>query len=347
MRIARQPPGYFPRNPLEDPLYIPTPSRGYAFKPGVHHWYVTPEVSVAINISSDGLRDTTAAFARQSNYRVLSLGDSFTAGLAVAAEDTWSEQLERLLNGRNPHRAASVVNAGVPGYSPHQIRLRMEELLPIVHPNVVVYGFTTETYPRMFHSFGLYGGTLVRSDALPGLRTVGTGLLYSPYHRAWAREIDYWLNQHFQLGAHILYHARRVYEALNPPVFVADSRSLDANQIRRDMQPALDEMETMHRDATVLHVPFVVLMINMQRKDGTFRPQDSIYNRIVADECRRETLTCVDLLPELRRRASGRPVFRTPHDQHWTPEAHALAARALLQAIDGIKPVRARSSKHS
>jgi hypothetical protein len=337
MRAARLPPGYFARNPREDPLYIEHSSRGYTLKPGVHHQYVTPEVNVAINISSDGLRDTTVTFAKKADYRVLSIGDSFTMGLAVAVEDTWSEQLERLLNGRKPHRWASVVNSGVSGYGAHQIRLRLEELLPIVRPNLVVYGFTTETYTRMFHPTVLYGGTLVRSDALPGLRIVGTGLLYSPYQQAWMREIDYWLNQHLQLGAHILSHARRVYEALNPDAVPLDPlASLDATQIRRDMQPALEELAAMHRDVAAQHVPVVVLMINVQREDGTFRPQDTIYNGIVADECHREGLTCIDMLTELRRLASGRPIFRTPHDQHWTPAAHALAAQALLHAIGGI-----------
>lgn len=338
MRIARTPPGYFSRNPREDPLYIEHPTRGYTLKAGVHHQYVTPDVNVAINISSDGLRDTTIDFARTADYRVLSIGDSFTMGLAVAAEDTWSEQLERLLNDRVPHRSASVVNTGIPGYGARQIRLRMEEFLPTLRPNLVIYGFTTETYTRMFRPIVLYGGTLVRSDALPGLRIVGTGLLYSPWRQTWIRGLDFWLNQYFQLAAHILRHVRRIYEALHPDAVAPDPlASLDAEQIRRDMQPALHELAAMHRDVAARHIPFLVLLINVQREDGSFRPQDTIYNGFVMDECRREGLTCIDMLPELRRLALGRPIFRTPHDQHWTPSAHALAAQALLRAIDRLE----------
>lgn len=335
MRAMRLPPGYFPRNPREDPLYIEHPTRGYTLRPGAHHEYVTPEVHVAIDISADGLRDTALAVARNADYRVLSIGDSFTMGLAVASQDTWSAQFERLLAAGEPRRAVRVVNAGVPGYSARQIRLRLEELFPIIRPNLVVYGLTTETYTRMLRPIVLYGGTLVRSDALPGLRITEHGLLYSPYRRAWLREVDYWLNEHLQLGAHVLSRARLIYEMMNrrPGDSGDAAAAADPERIRRDMKPALEELAATHREVVAQGVLFIVLMINMQQADGTFRPQDAIYNRIVAGECRRDGMTCIDLLPELARRASGRPIFRTPHDQHWTPGAHALAARALLQTL--------------
>src|SRR6185436_1194550 len=165
-------------------------------------------------------------------------------------KDTWSEQLERLLAARDPAHSASVVNTGVPGYSARQIRLRLEELLSTVRPNVVVYGMTTETYTRMHHPIVLYGGTLVRSDALPGLRIVEHGLLYSPYHRAWMREVDYWLNQHFQLGAHVLYRLQRAYQATTHDAGEPEDlhATAEPQQIQRDMQPALAELATMRRD---------------------------------------------------------------------------------------------------
>lgn len=333
IRAVRLPPGYFPRLVREEGLYIDHPTRGYTLKPGAYHRYVTPEVDIPIAISSDGLRDTTVAFARTAGYRVLSVGDSFTMGLGVAADDTWSEQLERMLNGSG-RGSASVVNAGIPGYSARQVRLRMEDLLPLVRPNAVVYGLTAESYIRMLHPMVLYGGTLVSSRALPGLRITERGLLYSPYQHAWMRAADFWLNQHFHLGAHLLAHARRLYERLVPSaVPVEPLASLDPEQIRRDMQPAMDELAAMNREVVAQHIRFIVLIVNVQREDASFRPQDTIYNKVVADECRRDRITCIDMLPVLEQRAGGQPIFRRPHDQHWTPAAHALAAEALLSVL--------------
>src|ERR1700730_13786306 len=101
IRIARDPPGYVPVIHREDSLYASHPVRSYTIKPHAQHQYTTPEVSVSMDVSSDGFRDTTLAAARQADYRVLAVGNSFTMGLAVAAQDTWSKQIESLL-GETP-----------------------------------------------------------------------------------------------------------------------------------------------------------------------------------------------------------------------------------------------------
>ena len=329
MRIARDPPGYFPINHREDSLYAEHPVRGYTLKPRAHHQYVTPDLMVAIDVSSDGLRDTTLAEIARAPLRILAVGNSFTMGLAVANEDTWGKQLERLLNARDPRRRAHVVNAGVAGYSPRQIRERMEELLPVVRPQAVVFEFTTQTFGRMFHPNILFAGTLIRADVLPGIRAVPGGLLYSPYRQPWLRNLDYWLNRHFQLGAHILRRATIVIGAM-PQDSVNEA---DPAWIRRAMQPALGEIAAAHRTAVAQHVPFLVLFANPQLPDGRYAPLESLYNSIVSESCRRERMRCIDLLPALERESAGRPIFRTAHDQHWTPAAHALAARAVLDSI--------------
>lgn len=336
MRLLREPPGYFPINHREDSLYAADPVRGYTLKPGAHHRYVTPEVNVAIDVSSDGLRDTTLAEIQRAPRRILAVGNSFTMGLAVANEDTWGKQLERLLNARNARQNSHVVNAGVAGYSPLQIRQRMEQLLPIVKPRVVIYEFTTQTFGRMFHPNVLYDGTLIRADVLPGIRTVdgGAGLLYSPYKQRWLRTVDYWLNRHLQLGAHVLRRAGTMFGFM-PRDSVDES---DPAWIRRAMQPGLEEISAAHRFATQQRVPFLLLLANPQLPDGSYSPLESLYNAIVIERCRRDGIRYIDMLPALVRESRGRPMFRTVHDQHWTPAAHALAAQAVLDSISQHGP---------
>lgn len=334
VRALRNPPGHFPRNPREDPLYVADSVTAYALKPGAHHDYVTPELSTAIDVSSDGLRDTTAPAARKAPIRILSVGDSFTMGLAVTAQDTWSKQLERALAERL-HVSVVVLNAGVPGYSARQIRQRLERYLPRVAPQIVIYGFTVETFTRMQNPVVLFGGTLVRSDALPRIRVTPDGLLYSPFTRTWLRQLDFWLNEHFELGAHVLNRLRRIYDrAHHVEVGVLPaSQTLDPDTIGAHMRPALDEMRTMKRYAEAAGARFLVLLINMQRRDGSFRRQDSIYNATAMRECAELRLSCIDLLPALQREAAGAPVLRTRSDQHWTPRAHRIAAESLLPRV--------------
>ena len=329
MRIARDPPGYFPINHREDSLYVEHPVRGYTLKPGAHHRYVTPEVNVPIDVSSDGLRDTTLAAIARADVRILAVGNSFTMGLAVANEDTWGKQLERLLNDQHPRRASHVVNAGVAGYSPRQIRERLEELLPAVKPQAVVFEFTTQTFGRMFHPNILSAGTLIRADVLPGIREVPGGLLYSPYRQPWLRKLDYWLNRHFHLGAHLLRRGSTILGAM-PKDSVNES---DPAWIRRAMQPALRELSQAHQFVAARHLPFLVLLANPQLPDGSYSPLETLYNGLVIERCRQDGMRYIDMLPTLFRESRGRPIFRTVHDQHWTPAAHALAAKAVLDSI--------------
>jgi len=331
VRANLDPPGYVPLNHLEDPLYVPDPVRGYTLKPGAHSDYVTPDLDVDIDISADGLRDAPLADARRAHYRVLAVGDSFTMGLAVRQEDTWAEQLERLMNAAEPARASAVVNGGVPGYSPTQIRERLEELLPKVEPNVVVFGFVTETFVRMVRPLQLFGGTLVRSDAVPNMRATKTGILYSPFATSWIREIDFFLNRHWQFMAHVV---SRIYRATHPAVADDWQRiGLDPGVVREHMQSSLEELARASDLSRRAGAEFVVLLINLQDRGKSFGPRQFVYNRVVADYCAEQSLVCVDVLPELDQVAAGRSVFRTPSDQHWTPAAHAIAAQALLRVL--------------
>jgi len=339
VRLTRSPPGYFPGKPREDPLYVLDPVTGYALKAGAHHDYVTPEVHPSIDISSDGLRDTTAWAARQSPVRILSIGDSFTMGLAVDAKDTWSKQLEGLLRQRL-RKPVVVLNAGVPGYSARQIRLRLERYLPEVAPQIVIYGFTVETFTRMQNPLVFFGGTLVRSDALSGLRVAHGGLLYSPFKQPWLRSLDYWLNEHFELGAHALNKVRRLYDRMHHTeagVLLA-SQSLEPLAIQQSMQPALNEMKSMQIDAESSGAHFLVLLINVQTPGGSFRPQDSVYNATAMRACAAFGIACVDLLPALQLEAKGAPVLRTKSDQHWTPLAHRIAADSLMTRLRTLFP---------
>lgn len=67
---------------------------------------------IPLSINSLGFRDDEFAVHKPAGeLRVLALGDSFTYGWGVRAEDSWPERLERLLSGRRAG-PVQVVNAG-------------------------------------------------------------------------------------------------------------------------------------------------------------------------------------------------------------------------------------------
>lgn len=71
--------------------------------------------------------------------RVVCLGDSVIYGQGVRFADTFSQQLERLLNEVGPAPVRyEVLNCGLSGYSPTEERACLEEIAPLYHPQLVI-----------------------------------------------------------------------------------------------------------------------------------------------------------------------------------------------------------------
>lgn len=86
--------------------------------PGYHRHLPAYDVS----INSRGLRERpTLDFARTPNTtRILCLGDSFTFGAGVEANQTWPAQVEQRLNTSRNSGGYECINAGVCGYNSMQ-----------------------------------------------------------------------------------------------------------------------------------------------------------------------------------------------------------------------------------
>lgn len=100
-----------------------------------------------------GFRASALAEAAEAGRRVLVLGPSSAFGWGVAAEETYAQRLEEALVRRFPHESASVVNAGVIGYSSWQgLALWHSGLLRKLKPQAVVvaYGANDPDLHRFF-----------------------------------------------------------------------------------------------------------------------------------------------------------------------------------------------------
>lgn len=92
---------------------------GFHNRPNAHGWYFNQrnEYKVNIKINSKGLRDREFPYEKpEGTFRILVLGDSYTAGFEVPLEDTFPKQLERLLNENSKELKFEVLNSGVMGY---------------------------------------------------------------------------------------------------------------------------------------------------------------------------------------------------------------------------------------
>jgi lysophospholipase L1-like esterase len=97
---------------------------GWFNVPGASFAYRTAYVNFGtpVRFNSKGLREREYSYEKANGvFRVLVLGDSFTASLEVPFEQVWHERLERALNeGYDDGRPVEVIGAGVQGWSTDQ-----------------------------------------------------------------------------------------------------------------------------------------------------------------------------------------------------------------------------------
>jgi len=93
--------------------------------------------------NSAGLRDAEHALIKpEGTFRVLGLGDSFTAGWGAAYEETYLRRSEVALNARGgQHPRIEFVKAGINGYFPQTQRMLLENYGLKYRPDLVVVGF--------------------------------------------------------------------------------------------------------------------------------------------------------------------------------------------------------------
>lgn len=322
-RLVLPAPWLYPRDPPEDALMRPHPVRGYALRPGLRRRWVRPDFSVQVQTNRDGLRDADLALSRRAALRVLAVGDSYTFGIGVEAADTWPEQLERLLGGPD---MAAVVNTGVPGYSARQMRQAAEEFWPAVQPQVVIAGLYANSFWRVRNPYMLHGGTLVTTQEAAAVEVLPDGdLVTTAYPRGTVlREVDVFLKRYSHFGAHLLSLLNRGrHWAAQPPKPMTDAA------VRLAYAPALEELSVLAQFARARNARLIVLAINAQQEDGSFLPEEWLYNTILREHCVRAGISFVDPLPELVARGRGEPWFRHRGDAHWTRAAHEIAARQL------------------
>jgi len=91
--------------------------------------------------NSLGLRDREYRRPKPpATFRILMLGDSFTEGGGLVLEDTVAKRVERALEAWGCG-VYEVVNAGTASYSPILEYLRLQEVAPILEPDLVVLNF--------------------------------------------------------------------------------------------------------------------------------------------------------------------------------------------------------------
>ncbi len=126
---------FFPQAHLKPTgAYRPHPTRIFDYAPSVPGRQ--PDEPFITN--SLRLRDSEIAPKTPEMFRVICVGDSFTAGHMVSIADSFPKKLEQFLHNKHPGASISVVNFGVGAYGTIQELSKMRELGFALQPNVVI-----------------------------------------------------------------------------------------------------------------------------------------------------------------------------------------------------------------
>jgi len=326
--------------------------RGMFTVPGDHPVRTT-EYGNVVHVNTHGFVDAEWAARRPGVPRIVVIGDSFVQAAQVSLEQGYGRQLARDLSQRAGHQV-EVLSLGVPGAGTGTALLLLQQQVPALQPDVVVYGFTTsndvlnndpELDPKPDKPFfRLEGGQLVRvapqDAAVPAW---AHGLLWE--HSELAR----WLGRTWWRRAESQQALARG-EGLPPELRVHDpdpGRAWTRAWTTTDaLVGALARSCQEHGWAfgTVL-IPDGVEATVAGRAQAVRRwPELGAWDTDAA-HLRAGTLAArygpvVDLSPALRAaEAPDQPLYLV-EDGHWTPRGHTVAAEASVPLVLSLLATR-------
>ena len=333
VRLALPPPALYQGHPANVPgLVSAEPMRGYSWTPDFDGRMASIDFDNRYVISPQGLRDDIVSDADQRR-RILAVGDSFTGGEGVEADETWPKRLQAALNEQVPAaEQVRVINAGVTGYGARQMRQAAEAWVPVFQPDQVIIGIYPHGADRVNNPFTLFGEHLVRQKEVPNMQERPDGYIWyhSNFRSRWLSGLDVWMQRNLYFGAYLLRLVDRGSDILG---LGADSTKKDPPSVASRLEPVFDELSLLQGYLVPRDIGLTVLVISGQGPNGQFTDDTKAMARGVEEFCDLSGITAINPLPLLETEANGKPVFRFPNDGHWTPPAHELAAAILAERL--------------
>ena len=328
---------------------------GWSNRPGASGVQLHRDFAPRIEINAAGQRDRDYPTDRvPGRCRMLVLGDSFTWGYGVEREQIWHE----LVEARRPDW--EIVNAGVPGYATDQELLYLEQRGLALRPDAVVLLFyandllenlehSTSGYRKPYFELGPDGSLALHQVPVP---------------RGSAKErVERWLRFH----TYVLFRLYRLPSWLAAVREEREGSEAHKERRKRELRAAQEEERARRRreraadggrpserparaaraDAAApvdnkYDVDVSLTLAMLERMDHSARASGARFFVVTAplSDPPRERL-----LAGLRERGvahlaldpafEGRSDIRFPHDAHWTPNGHAIAADAIEGFLAG------------
>jgi lysophospholipase L1-like esterase len=314
------------------------PIVGIRNRPGAKGFITCPEYDMEFLINSRGLRDREISYAKPARTsRVLCLGDSFTIGFGVRAEETYPKILERLLAVEDSSGGMwEVLNAGVAGTgTAHQLAWYLQEGYRY-EPDVVVLAVCTNDFWDNMVS-GLY----VIEDGRLARRAPPKPLGWQVQEKLrWLYRLAPRLNR-----SHLWNRVRHAYAAAHAKRTsvgtVARLGRVDLGE--RTLLLARELLLALREACRERECELFVLIVPPLKEAGLGAERMDVF----VDFVRAESIPCADLRDSFALRARDGVPTNYVGDGHWTPFGHEIAAAALGEMFRERGLVSARSAAGS
>lgn len=338
----------FPRG-----LFVSDKTAGYRLASNFRGVASTGEWRTPVRTNALGLREDQDYEESSGTERILLIGDSFTMGVGVTAEETFGKVLQRELNADGgADRTYEVINAGVPGYTPWQAVDRFTADGPRLKPDLVVLGF-------------FVGNDLVQSTARPLQAVDGflqedglfNGILPSTV-RAFLSRRSHLYNLLWPLQRRLREpdYAKLEQRALERRVGIyrraPDSQSRSMWRATRDALTRLQDGVSQSGAGLLIVVMPESIQVYDDRWERVFENvNEADHVRTLPDDRMLELaeelhVQGVDLLPALRAARHGPPLYYQV-DEHWTKEGNRVVAVTLRDVVKSSMQRASRSQVHA
>jgi len=291
------------------------------------------------------------------------LGDSFTQGVGVAPEKTFSKQLQGLLNANALEgKHYEVINAGIMSYSPSLEYFLLKEIIEIVQPDLVVVNFdmsdiqdeylykkyrTTKGIPH--HGYRSWYGGLFRLEQYLLRKSVFFSMLHYfidtkalYYPRKWVKKIIRGYKKH-------IIHTYRKKDWITIGDIATDRfaiiRENPGEYLNEYWQEAFNALLAM-RELAIQHnsrfliatYPYAAQVNDTEWVEGrrSWHFEDRLYAStypfdMIRNFASKNGIPFIDTVYAFRSADQG-PLYYL-YDGHFTEEGHALYAEALYEYI--------------
>jgi len=324
-------------------LYVPDPQLGYRLAGGFRGRSVTREWNVPVSTNALGLRSRAITPKRPGEYRILFLGDSFTFGEGVGADDTYVALVERELN-RDGFAGVTTVNAGVLGYGTLQETALLDRLEPVVRPDAVVLAFFENDFNDNIGGQvlevldGYLVGAVVKEDSrLQLLQRLGM----SPRAKLWLRTrshlytlaMNAWARALFRTGAN---DADVYFDIYREPLTARMGRAVAVT--KRALDRYAGHCRQWNQRCGVVFFPDPRLS---RERASALALDRGVPGKILGGLVQQAGLAWLDLTTAF----DSTQNLYYPLDGHWKTSGHLAAASALVESMErGAFPIIAPAS---